>query len=93
MPFDALDGFYKTIREKETIYDTQVFLAEDEQERLNEIFCTLQAGDTIKIKYYSNKRYVYRSGIIHSIDNLKKRIIFTDETIIKFKDILDIKCI
>ena len=93
MAFDALDGFYKTIHKKEFVKDTPIYLAEDEIEKINELFCTLQSGDNISVKYYCNQKYVIKVGIIKSIDNYKKMIKFTDESIIRFREIVNISII
>ena len=93
MPFDALDGFYATIRKKEELKDAFIYLDEDEKERLNDIICTLEVGDNIAVKYYKNGHYITKSGIVHKVDSLKKSIIFKDETIIKFNIILSISFI
>ncbi len=55
-PYDALDGFFKEIRKQEELKDAPVYLAEDEQSRINDIFCTLQDGDEVKVKYYSYRK-------------------------------------
>ncbi len=87
MAFDALDGFYRTIHKKEFVKDAPIYLAEDEIEKINELFCTLQPGDDINVKYYKNEKYIIKSGIIKSIDNYKKLIRFVDESVIRFRDI------
>ena len=91
MPFDALNGFYSAIREKEFIKDPLSYLADDEKERINMILCGLQPEDNIRITYYSNGKYVENTRQVAKVDNLKKRIIFTDESSIKFDLIYDIE--
>ena len=90
MPFDALDGFYATIRKKEELKDDFIYLDEDEKAKLNDIICTLAEGDEIKVKHYLSGHYMVKKGIVKKVDNLKKLIIFKDESYIKFNMILQI---
>lgn len=91
MPFDALNGFYSAIREKEFIKDPLSYLADDEKERINIILCGLQPDDNIQIVYYSNGKYIAKVKQVTKVDNLKKRIIFSDESTIRFDLIYDIE--
>jgi hypothetical protein len=90
MPFDALDGFYATIRKKEELKDAFIYLDEDEKAKLNDIICTLEVGDDISVKYYKNGHYIVKKGKVHKIDIIKHAIFFKDETFIKFNMILSI---
>lgn len=89
-PYDALDGFFKVIKKQEEIKEAPIYLAEDEQSRLNDIFCELQVGDEISVKYYSHNKYMQKEGKLKHIDNYKKLIQFEDDVVIRFREIINI---
>ena len=87
LEYCALDGFYKVIRKQEEVLDAPIYLAEDELEKINSIFCTLQDGDEITINYYSNGHHVSKTSQIVHIDNYKKFIKFVDGSCVRFNQI------
>lgn len=90
LPFDALAGFREALKEKETDYEAKKELAEDSYEELELSLNRLEQGKVAKIKYYKNKKYVEKIGIITKIDYTKKKIQIDGEENISVWDILEI---
>ena len=90
-PYDALNGFYKAIREKETLYDSPTYLAEDEQTRIELILEALEIGDNVMITYYSDKINRTVLDYIQKIDSIKKKIILRKGLEIRFFQIINIE--
>lgn len=95
LPFDALKGLKEALREKEleAEYEEKKELSEEECEKISNILNKVERGKILKIVYYKNRRYVSYQGTVNKIDNIKKKLIFDDETIICFEDILKIEII
>ncbi len=91
LPFDALNGFQEALRKKEVEYVEKIELSEEMKEEISEVLCGLEKGDNVKIKYYKARQYHNAQGTIKEISKIKKRIVFTNEMIINFNDLLDIK--
>ena len=51
-PFAALKGFEECVRDKEVLYEIRRTLSDDQNERLNQYFCTLQNGDLVTVTYF-----------------------------------------
>lgn len=91
MPFDALKGLKEALKNKELEYEDRKYLAEDEEEKISKILYYLEINNIIKVKYYNNRQYIKFEGKIKRIDPIKKKLIFFDNTIIQFDDIVDIR--
>lgn len=91
LPFDALVGFREALKEKETEYEDKKELTEDSYEELENTLNRLEIGKKAKIKYYKNKKYIEKTGVVTKIDYTKKRIEIGDEENISVWDIVEIE--
>ena len=89
MPFDALNGFRKILKQKEKIKQDKIELTDEAKEEISNILSELREEDFIKINYYSKEEYVWIEGNVKKIDHLKKQIVINNEEI-RFSDILKI---
>ena len=90
LPFDALVGFREALKEKETEYENKKELTEDSYEELESNLNRLEKGRMAKIKFYKNKKYIEKIGIVTNIDYTKKRIQIDGEENISVWDIVEI---
>lgn len=91
LPFDALKGLNEALRSKEIEYKDRKDLSEEEEEKISNILLSLESGNNIRVKYYYKRQYILLKGIIKKIDPIKKQILFIDENIIQFNDIIEIE--
>lgn len=91
LPFDALKGLNEALRSKEIEYEDRKDLSEEEEEKISNILLSLESGNNIRVKYYYKRQYILLKGIIKKIDSIKKQILFIDENIIQFNDIIEIE--
>lgn len=91
LPFDALKGLNEALRSKEIEYEDRKDLSEEEEEKISNILLSLESGNNIRVKYYYRRQYILLKGIIKKIDPIKKQILFIDESIIQFNDIIEIE--
>lgn len=91
LPFDALKGLNEALRSKEIEYEDRKDLSEEEEEKISNILLSLESGNNIRVKYYYKRQYILLKGIIKKIDPIKKQILFIDENIIQFNDIIEIE--
>lgn len=91
LPFDALKGLNEALRSKEIEYEDIKDLSEEEEEKISNILLSLESGNNIRVKYYYKRQYILLKGIIKKIDPIKKQILFIDENIIQFNDIIEIE--
>lgn len=91
LPFDALKGLNEALRSKEIEYEDRKDLSEEEEEKISNILLSLESGSNIRVKYYYKRQYILLKGIIKKIDPIKKQILFIDENIIQFNDIIEIE--
>lgn len=91
LPFDALKGLNEALRSKEIEYEDRKDLSEGEEEKISNILLSLESGNNIRVKYYYKRQYILLKGIIKKIDPIKKQILFIDENIIQFNDIIEIE--
>lgn len=90
LPFDALKGLQEAIKEKEICYIDKIELSEELQEELDIKLSQIEKGDKIYLKYYKNRQYIEKVGIVKEISQIKKKIIFQDDVKISVSDILEI---
>lgn len=93
LPFDALKGFKEALMEKEKIFVDRIELSEERSEQLSKKINNIIKGNNIKIKYYYNRQYIDKKGIVKMIDGIRKKIIISDNICINIDDILDIEII
>ena len=91
LPFDALKGLNEALRSKEIEYEDRKDLSEEEEEKISNVLLSLESGNNIRVKYYYKRQYILLKGIIKKIDPIKKQILFIDENIIQFNDIIEIE--
>ena len=91
LPFDALKGLNEALRSKEIEYEDRKDLSEEEEEKISNILLSLESGNNIRVKYYYKRQYILLKGRIKKIDPIKKQILFIDENIIQFNDIIEIE--
>lgn len=91
LPFDALKGLNEALRSKEIEYEDRKDLSEEEEEKISNVLLSLESGNNIRVKYYYKRQYILLKGIIKKIDPIKKQILFIDESIIQFNDIIEIE--
>lgn len=91
LPFDALKGLNEALRSKEIEYEDRKDLSEEEEEKISNILLSLESGNNIRVKYYYKRQYILLKGIIKKIDPIKKQILFIDENLIQFNDIIEIE--
>ena len=96
-PFAALNGFSEEVNETARITDYKIELDEDEKENINDKLVNLDMNKEINITYFlkdsrkAGGKYINKIGNIKRIDNINKKIIFTDKTIVPIDNILSIK--
>ena len=99
-PYVALSGYSDDVKETARLTDTKIDLSEIEiavlNRKLNYITENL-LGTEFDVTYFvpdSKKeggKYEVKTGNIRRIDDIAKKIIFSDKTEIAFSDILDIE--
>ena len=100
-PFAALVGYDSEIKETARLTDKKVELDDSFKEiisnKLNYLNDHISENHEITVTYFikdnkkSGGKYKDKTGLIKRIDMVNQNIKFTDNTIIKIKDIIDIK--
>ena len=93
MPFDALNGFYGALRQKEIVYDERIELSEEQKEEISETLLSVMPRDMMKIKYYSHRKYKTKIIELYKIDTNQRKIITLNNETIPFNDIFSVKLI
>ena len=101
MPFAALTGYEDLIRESSRITKSRIELSETEIEELRHKLEFLHEHEKekplIKVQYFihdlkkSGGSYQTVEKHLHRIDDIEKKIIFKDRTIIQFDEIISIE--
>lgn len=101
MPFAALTGYEDLIRESSRITQSRIELSETEIEELKHKLEILHRHEIekplIKVQYFvhdlkkSGGSYQMVEKYLHRIDDIEKKIIFKDRTIIHFEEIISIE--
>lgn len=91
LPFDALNGFYDALREKEIEYIDKAELSDEIKEQISKVLCSIERKDIIKVRYYTPKEYVDIVGIVEKVDPIKRKIVFVNEVKLDFDNIMNIK--
>lgn len=89
LPFDALKGLQKALREKEVEYVDKIELAEEKIEEISIKLQDIEIGEKIGVIYYTNNQYRKIIGNVFNI-NILKRYIIVNNIQINFIDILSI---
>ncbi len=101
-PFAALRGYDDTIREAGRLTQAPVQLAEDEKDRLDQIFRkirdNLSAGPVVRVTYFEPDAlkpggvYLEKTGVVRKIDSFEKLLIFADGDIICWETVRTAEC-
>ena len=68
MPFAAVKGLDKALREKERILVDKIDLSEESKENISNYISTLKKGMIVKVVHYENMEYIETTGVISNID-------------------------
>ena len=90
LPFDAVSGLQKALREKEIEYVNKAELSEEQIEQISSILTMIKDGENIKVVYYVDNQYKEIYGKVKKVNTVKKSIIINDIEIF-FTDIFTIK--
>ena len=90
MPFDALTGLKKALKEKEKIVVPKKQIFEQDEFEINQKLMNLKKRDVVTVVYYDQSQYVKCSGLVSSLDK-QNRFLVVVNTKINFDDILSIE--
>lgn len=100
-PFAALSGYGEAVSETARLTDRKIELDEDERDRLDrkltELVAVIKARPEVRITYFipdsrkSGGEYVTVDRRLKKIDNIKRKMIFTDGTQIDAENVLSIE--
>lgn len=90
LPYDALRGFRKIIKEKEKIIVPRKDLSPDTCDELNCKIAQVKPRMIIKIIYYCNHEYIALEGMVAKIDLEYSKSIQIVDKVIMLKDIIEI---
>ena len=98
LPFNALEGLYETLEEKELKNEERIELSDDEARLLNEKLLSLRIGDFVTVTYYTFRltprgrigTYITQSGLLTGI-SYELKTLRVRNTVIPIADILRIE--
>lgn len=100
-PFAALTGYDDSVREAARLTDEKIELGEAQAEavnvRLNFLAEHLAEAPTVTVTYFkadskkAGGAYLQTGGKVKKIDQIERRLVFTDKRGIPFDDILEIE--
>lgn len=100
-PFAALNGFEGLIAETGRRTDKKIDISEEQIRKINETLARVMQSEgaeiMIRVTYYepdefkSGGKYVIKSGMIKSIDEISGMITFTDGMKIKIEDVAEVQ--
>lgn len=92
-PFAALTGYGDAVKETERLTDNKLELTEDEKQQFNEklqiVLENLDDHPKITVTYFEPDKkkdggsYLVKTGNIKEIDQIGRRIVFTDKSFVK----------
>ncbi len=91
-PFEALRGLQEALREQERIVVRveKKELLPDQEELIDRQLHGLLPGDLVTIIYYDSDAYVKKTGLVASIDPVKKEIRIVEERV-PFQDVFSVE--
>lgn len=89
MPFAALKGYEKALREKEKIKVEKRELSKEFEIELDYKLRNIKKGDIITVIYYKDQEYIKKSGMVYKIDSVCRCLYIINEKIL-FDNIYDI---
>ena len=96
LPFNALEGLYEVLGQKEEKPDRRIELSEDAAQLLNEQLTDLKTGDFVSVTYYdvtgsaASGRYLTVSGVLSGI-SYELKTLRVRSTVIPIPDICRIE--
>lgn len=99
-PFMSLSGYSDDVSEAARLTDTKQELSREEIDLLNRKLSYINeniCAREVKVTYFvpderkEGGKYEVKEGVIRRIDDIEKKIIFTDRTELTFSDILHIE--
>lgn len=88
-PFAALKGYYESIRNQERITQPKKELSDDDSEIISNTLNNLQAGVTVRVRYYDIDSYATIEGVVTEVNEPYHRF-KVNNTLISFADIYSI---
>lgn len=74
MPFAALTGYYRLVREQERIGEPRHEPTDEEAEALSRALLGLRKGDLARVTYYDWDSYVTRTGVVEAVEPAFRRL-------------------
>ena len=92
LPFSALDGLNRSLRDGNMPTDERVCLGEDAQIELDRRLHTLCPGREVCVVFYANRQYSTLNGTVMKID-LPGRSLLIDDVWVAMDDLLEIQAL
>lgn len=88
LPFDAMKGLYEALRKQEELFERveRVELGEEDAEAISAVLSRISRGDSVKVTFYKDGRYLTLSGTLTAFDEVKHLLALEGERI-PFEDI------
>lgn len=98
-PYQALTGFEERVAEVGRLTEDEILLTENEKEQLDQALAAVLASPDqhIALTYFvpdkkkSGGAYVTHEGAMKKVDEISRRILFTDGTAVPIENVIDIK--
>ena len=99
--FRALTGYEDAIGETARLTDSRAERSEEEQRRLDELLHRLEGRlrehPTVTVTYFrpderkAGGAYLQRTGPLHAIDRVNRKLVFRDKWAVSLEDVYDIR--
>ena len=90
MPFAALKGYDKMIKERTVVHEPKRALSEDRMEMLSKKLCSLKRGTMINAEFFCGNGYTNIEGLVANVDTVFRTLTIV-RTKIRFDDLWDIE--
>ena len=97
MPFAALKGYEESIEDATRYVIEKKQLSEDQQQEINDVLCSLEVGNSLKIEYFvkdkvkAGGQYETYIGVFKKLDQYSMKIYLDNDTVIRIYDIYSIE--
>ena len=97
MPFAALKGYEESIEDATRYVIEKKQLSEDQQQEINDVLCSLEVGNSLKIEYFVKDKvkpggqYETYIGVFKKLDQYSMKIYLDNDTVIRIYDIYSIE--
>ena len=87
-----MKGLSEALRRQEELMERveRVELGEEDAAAISAVLARLSRGDSVKVTFYKDGRYLTLSGTLTALDEVKRLLVLSDETI-PFDDIAAIE--